>query len=95
MSNDTEELVVRGGDGDLEAIEELFALHRNRLEHMIHLRLDPRLRARLDDADVLQDVYMEACRRFDHYLANKNVPFFVWLRFLTGCSPSIAGTAPA
>lgn len=57
--------------------------HRDRLMRMIHLRLDDRLRSRIDPADVMQEVALEAARRLGEYQRQADVPFFVWLRFLT------------
>lgn len=84
MSSETEEIVDRSRGGDREALEDLFSRHRERLRYMIRLRLDPRVRGRLDESDVLQDVYMEAARRLEHYLEDRGVPFFIWLRALAG-----------
>jgi RNA polymerase sigma-70 factor (ECF subfamily) len=44
--------------------------------------MDPRLRGRLDESDVVQDACLEATQRIKEYLADPAVPFFVWLRFL-------------
>jgi RNA polymerase sigma-70 factor (ECF subfamily) len=51
---------------------------------MIELRLDRRLRGRLDASDVVQDAFLEAVDRLDKYLSDRSMPFFIWLRFLTG-----------
>jgi RNA polymerase sigma-70 factor (ECF subfamily) len=50
---------------------------------MLTLRLDPRLRRRVDPADVLQDAFAEVVARLDEYLAARPMPFFLWVRFLT------------
>lgn len=51
---------------------------------MIDLRLDRRLRGRVDPSDVIQEAYLEATRRREEYLAQPApMPFFLWLRFLT------------
>ncbi len=47
---------------------------------MVRVRLHPRLRARLDEDDVLQDAYLEASKRLSAYLEDPQVPFFLWLR---------------
>ena len=64
-------------------LTDLFNRHRGRLRHMIRLRLDRRLQGRLDPSDVLQEAYLEACERFPDYARQPDLPFFVWLRFLT------------
>jgi RNA polymerase sigma-70 factor (ECF subfamily) len=61
-----------------------FDRYRARLERMVRVRLDPRLRARLDVEDVVQDAYLEASRRLPEYLQERKVPFYLWLRFIAG-----------
>lgn len=63
-----------------EIIEEF----RPRLRRMVELRLNPRLRGRVDPSDVLQEAFLEASRRLDGFLAHPEVPIFVWVRFLAG-----------
>jgi len=81
---DTDDLVRLWREGDDRALEALFSRHRERLKRMIRLRLDPRLRSRLDDSDVVQEVYLAAHRRMPEYLRDPKIPFFLWLRLLTG-----------
>lgn len=76
-ANDREELSDPGGRGAL--LEE----HRARLLRMVRIRLDDRLRGRLDPADVLQEAFLEASRRWEDYQRSTDVPLYVWLRFLT------------
>jgi RNA polymerase sigma-70 factor (ECF subfamily) len=83
-ANETEILLQRAAGGDGPALAELFQRHRSRLEQMIRLRFDRRLRGRLDPADVLQEAYLEFARRFAEYVANPALPFYLWLRLLTG-----------
>ena len=63
---------------------ELKDANRKRLRRMVRLRLDPRLQGRVDASDVLQDAYLEASQRLAEYLRDPKMPFFLWLRFLTG-----------
>lgn len=81
---DLHELLERAGAGDLDAKGRLFAEHRERLRRMVQMRLDPRLRSRLDASDVLQDVFVEFSNSLPEYLKRPDAPFFLWLRFLTG-----------
>jgi RNA polymerase sigma-70 factor (ECF subfamily) len=83
-STGSEDLLGCAKAGDDRALAELFARHRVRLERMIRLRFDRRLRSRLDPADVLQDAYLDVARRFPEYVANPAMPFFLWLRNLVG-----------
>jgi RNA polymerase sigma-70 factor, ECF subfamily len=81
---DTEVLLERACGGDCAALAELFQRHRERLERMVGLRLDRRLQGRLDLADVVQEAYLDVVRRFPEYAADRKLPFFLWLRLLTG-----------
>jgi RNA polymerase sigma-70 factor (ECF subfamily) len=51
---------------------------------MIAVRMDRRLKGRLDASDVIQDAYAEANARLDEYLRNPTMPPHLWLRFLVG-----------
>ena len=83
-ASDNEVLLERALGGDCGALAELFERHRGRLEQMVRLRLDRRLQGRLDPADVLQEAYLDVARRFPEYAADPALPFFLWLRLLTG-----------
>src|SRR5437764_8932293 len=78
------DLVTRIAAGDREAIVELLARYRARLRRMVALRMDPRLRGRVDASDVIQEGYLDAMKRLDEFLQNPSVPFYIWLRFLVG-----------
>jgi len=67
---------------DPVAIEEVFEAYRDKLSRTVALRLDPRVLSKADGEDVLQDVFMEASRRYGAYLNQPTVPVFVWLRQL-------------
>lgn len=81
-ANEVTELVRRAGQGDTQAWETLFAGHQGRLLRVVSLRLDPRLRRRVDPADVIQETYLEAFQRLEEYRRRPEMPFFVWLRLL-------------
>ena len=66
-----------------QVLANLFQGHRDRLEAMVRLRLDPRLRPRLSTSDVLQESYLEAQKRLDEYLASAPMPIYLWLRRVT------------
>jgi RNA polymerase sigma-70 factor (ECF subfamily) len=83
-SSKTDDLLHRASAGDGQALAELFALYRERLWRMVYLRLDRRLQGRLDPEDVLQEAYLVLARRFPEYAGKASVPFFLWLRQLTG-----------
>jgi len=72
--------LLAGGE---QALAELFSEHQDRLERMVHYRLDQRLYGRVDVSDVLQEAYLEVSRRIQDYLDRPTVPFFIWLRQIT------------
>jgi RNA polymerase sigma-70 factor (ECF subfamily) len=79
---DTEQLLERVAQGDRVAEGQLFQRHRQRLRHMIDLRLDRRLQARIDPSDVLQETLAEAARKLPDYIRCRPLPFYPWLRGL-------------
>jgi RNA polymerase sigma-70 factor (ECF subfamily) len=82
--DDSAELLQRAGAGDQRALGELFDRHRARLRRMVQIRLAQRLQGRIDPSDVLQETYLEVSRSLANYLRDPVLPFFLWLRFLTG-----------
>ncbi len=83
-ATDLDELLAQAAAGDETALTQLFTRYRKRLKQMIRLRLNRRLQGRIDDSDILQEAYLEAAKRLPEYLAKKPLPFFLWLRRLTG-----------
>jgi RNA polymerase sigma-70 factor (ECF subfamily) len=82
--SETLRLVERLRGGDRAALAALFDHYRDRLCRMVDLRLDPRLRARLDPADVVQDAFLDAAARLDHYRNEQKFPPYLWLRLIVG-----------
>jgi RNA polymerase sigma-70 factor (ECF subfamily) len=83
-SADSDQLLERARVGDEEARNAIFARYRQRLCHMVEMRLDPRLQARIDASDVVQDAYVEVMTRLDAYLREPKLPLFLWLRLVVG-----------
>ena len=79
-ASDTEELMDLAAAGDDGAVQQLLERHRRRLRQMVGLRLDPRLNARLDASDIVQETMLEASRRLPDYLRRRPLPFYPWLR---------------
>jgi RNA polymerase sigma-70 factor (ECF subfamily) len=51
---------------------------------MVDLRLDPRVAARVGASDVLQEAYVDALARYEHYFKKPGGSFYVWLRLVVG-----------
>jgi RNA polymerase sigma-70 factor (ECF subfamily) len=75
-------LLRRLHSGDRDALVAIFDYYRPRLRHMLRLRMDARLAARLDTSDVLQEAYLDAARQVQGYLQQPKVAIYVWLRQL-------------
>src|SRR5947209_19488983 len=73
---------LRNGDG--RALAALFEQHRQRLRRMVELRLDPRLRGRLDASDVVQEAFLDVAGDLDAYLTDPKLPPLLWLRLHVG-----------
>ena len=83
-SADLPQLLAQAAAGDETALSQLFSRYRKRLKQMVRLRLNRQLQGRVDDSDILQEAYLEAAQRLPDYLANRPLPFFLWLRHITG-----------
>jgi RNA polymerase sigma-70 factor (ECF subfamily) len=79
-SEETLLLLGRVQAGEREAFEALFARHRPYLRQLVALRLDSRLRGRVDPSDVVQETQLEAFRQLPSFLQRRPMPFRLWLR---------------
>lgn len=68
--------------GDEGALGELFDIHRERLWRMVQFRMDRRLAARVDADDILQESFVNAAARVQHYLEDPSRSLFVWFRLI-------------
>jgi RNA polymerase sigma-70 factor (ECF subfamily) len=57
---------------------------RDRLRHMVDLRLHPGLQGRVDASDVVQEAFLEASRRYPQYRDRPRLPFYLWVRRIAG-----------
>jgi len=78
------DLTAKLAKGDPEALASLFSMAWERLQRMVHFRLDPRLRGRIDPDDILQEAYLAARQRIDSFELEKSNSVFVWLRLIVG-----------
>ncbi len=82
-SQETRLLLEQVHAGKPGAVDGLLARYRDDLLQMVRLRLDPKLRQRVDPSDVVQEAQMEAARRLPAYLARPPMTFRLWLRQIT------------
>jgi RNA polymerase sigma-70 factor (ECF subfamily) len=78
-SAETQRLLAAAATGDSLALDALLARHQRWLMTFAAARLDPRLRARVDASDVVQETQAEVCARLDDYVARRPVSFRAWL----------------
>ena len=78
------ELLRQAAAGDQRAVTALFTRYRDRLRAMVRLRLNRRLQGRVDPSDVLQEAYLEVCKHLPDHARAPTLPFYLWLRHITG-----------
>src|SRR5262249_35113103 len=81
-SAQTESLLKRVGQGDRQALDDLLARYRPRLHAFLGLRLDRRVRNRLDPSDVVQETQLKIAHRVPEFLEQRPMPFHLWVRKL-------------
>jgi RNA polymerase sigma-70 factor (ECF subfamily) len=79
-STETQRLLEEIAQGDRPSLERLLERYRPALHAFIEARLDPKLRARVDPSDVVQDAQLEVVRRMNDYLRRRPMPFHLWVR---------------
>ncbi len=70
--------------GDSSGLGALLESYRDRLRRMVDLRMDTRLRGRVDPSDVIQDAFLEVNQHLQRYVDDPRIPFYLWVRFLAG-----------
>ena len=68
--------------GNSSALGALFDLHRDRLRKTAAFRLAPALRGRLDADDVVQEAFLAASQRIDHFRERGFSCAFIWLKLI-------------
>lgn len=78
-SAETAQLLEQIAAGDPAAVGVLLDRHRGPVREFLEHRVCPRLRARLDPSDLVQETQLDAGRRLADFLARRPMPFRVWL----------------
>lgn len=80
----TLEHLRQGIQGDTQSLALVWDTYRERLRKLVRLRMDRRLQGRIDPSDVLQEAFVDFATRASEYINDPSMPFYLWLRFLTG-----------
>jgi len=75
----TQHLVALAKEGDEAAANQLCSVYGERVRRIIRLRLDPKLRPKLDSVDVVQDVLMLAFGRLNDFTYKDEGDLLRWL----------------
>ncbi|MDA1012975.1 MAG: sigma-70 family RNA polymerase sigma factor [Planctomycetota bacterium] len=76
------DLINRVIRSDVDALAEIYAIFQPRLWRMVNFRLDRRLQGRVDADDVLQESWLKAVDRIDHFLKDASRSIFIWFRMI-------------
>ena len=80
---ETMEFVDRLRHGGPIEVEAEFSKFYARLHAMVAMRMDHRIRARVDAEDILQEVFLEFQKSIHSYLENPDTTPYLWLRAIT------------
>jgi RNA polymerase sigma-70 factor, ECF subfamily len=75
-------LLDRAAGGDVDAWGALLTQHQERLQRVLAFRLDPRLRGRVDAADVVQEAFIVATARRGDFFRQSTQSLYLWLRWV-------------
>jgi len=79
-SEQTCELLARIGRGERKALDTLLERHRASVRSFVEMHLDPRVAARVDPSDVVQEAQLAVTGRIDDFLKRRPMPFHMWMR---------------
>jgi len=75
-----QEVLQKAQSGDRESLGELLRVYRGYLIGIAVARLDPRVRARCNPSDVVQETLLEAYRDFHQFRGGLEREFLAWIR---------------
>jgi RNA polymerase sigma-70 factor (ECF subfamily) len=77
---DFEQLLLRSRAGAGAALGELLEMYRPYLMLLARLQIGHRLRRKVDPADLVQETFLRAHRRFSHFIGTSEGELVSWLR---------------
>jgi RNA polymerase sigma-70 factor, ECF subfamily len=75
-----QDVLERAKKGDASCVGELLSVYREYLLGIAVARLDPRIRARCNPSDVVQETLLEAFRDFHQFRGGLEREFLAWIR---------------
>ena len=75
----TQQLVAMAKAGDNDALDQLCRVYGERIRRIIRLRIDRKLRAKLDSTDLVQDALLNALRGLGDFTYENEGDFLRWL----------------
>lgn len=82
MSDPSSQLIARLESDGEATLAAFFSEQQERLWRLVNFRMDRRLQGRVDADDVLQEAYLDAVQRLRHFLGEKKMSLFVWVRLI-------------
>ena len=83
MSIQDQSGITRLRENGVAELADIFLKHRDNLKRLIAGRINGKLKARFDESDIVQEVFIRAKNYLQSYLDSPNIPPAVWLRILT------------
>lgn len=77
---DEAELIQRAQQGDEAALGSLLAVHRDHLRQLADRALSPRLKARIDASDIVQQTCLSVFRQITEFEGSDPAQFAAWVR---------------
>ena len=73
-------IIERLKAGGEEALNEYFANNRAQLRKFVDRQIQPKLGARVDGSDIMQDAFIRATQQFEKYIRDPKISAFNWLK---------------
>jgi RNA polymerase sigma-70 factor (ECF subfamily) len=75
----TQRLVTLAKEGDRSAIDQLCRIYGERIRRIIRLRIDRKLRPKIDSVDIVQDALVQALAGLENFTYKNEGDFLRWL----------------
>lgn len=75
----TRHLVTLAKEGDRSAVDQLCRIYGERIRRIIRLRIDRKLRAKIDSVDIVQDALVQALAGLEKFTYKNEGDFLRWL----------------